>query len=78
MQNDYLDSNSGMIFLAFSYDFFEKEKLFFFFEIYEGFFREEKFLTSQIKFEVDKKNMENFDLGSKEIKVRNFKDFDMI
>ena len=46
MQNDFLDSNKGMMFLAFSYDFFEKDKLFLFFEIYEGFHREEKFLTS--------------------------------
>lgn len=52
-----------MIFLAFSYDYFEKDKLFFFFEIYEGFYREEKFLTSQIKFEVNKENIKEFNLG---------------
>ena len=51
-----------MIFLAFSYDFLERDKLFVFFEIYEGFYREEKFLTSQIKFEVNKENLKEFDI----------------
>lgn len=35
-----------MIFLAFSYDFLERDKIYLFFEIYENFHREEKFITS--------------------------------